>query len=953
MKQLNRVSGKGRTGAVAALVVVAAAAMFAGAGAAASLVWVGLTSSAWNVANNWRDGSNNQPAIPQAADSIIINNPNTPNPCILPLPGSNSGNDFVVTNITIQPQGGNPTTLFGGLGASAGKVKVTGNFQNFSTYNAQNGHIEFSGTAAQTITSASQRMGNLTVSNLSVAGVSFLGSWNIGDAAFPQTLTVVSGARMSFNAAANFTNTTVANSGLLRFAASAASPTTPANQIITAQTAPGLNLGNVELATANGVSTITVNNPCQFGSITMTGAGNVTFTNAVTLTGNFTDTLGGTVSMPTANCVLTFAGTTPQAVSLSAPQTGNVRLDFERMVVNADADVTISGLFQARAKGSLTPAVLVDRPGTGAGSVGGKLTMSTDTIIRVNVAGGESLVKIDGRLTSSAGPGSSRPCFVGGDAPATRARVVVGQTAYLNLNGFVFDKVGSNASAYGITIADGATVERFDNVSVMDSNAVTAIIDLNTGNLPTKEFFEFLELAAAPGGAPRNIDANNISGFVLQLTAGGNSGGNRYGIAFEIDTNNVLAWDSAPAMTISNSSPLNPPATGDRPFQFNVTASGGNAPYTFATPAPANPPLVLVTQVVAPTVPAPIPVLYLNALTGVVSTDPLFRATNPTGFPGDPGYDAGQEPVKMPLANVGGVYAVTVICSDSSNPTRTDTKILQFAVQSPPLPVPQVNTFALPDGFEGTLYPLGVVISAVNSTPSIAYPGGNPGFLYSLGPASPDQLPAGLSLNAVSGAITGTVQFGAANGQPSELYEIDFMVTDIFGTTDLQRIDIRVFEGVPPLQLASGPPVNATEGVAYSFKLNALGGKSPYSWDLAPGSGPLPEGLFLAGNGQIAGTPGKGTSGATPPALYPVIFRVTDNLGSQLSQPATVIVQAPPPPILTLTPNRAGGGGVSGGCSVSGSHGGSWAILLLVGLAGFVMIIRRRTPAMAEAKRRG
>src|SRR5690606_22463624 len=148
-----------------------------------------------------------------------------------------------------------------------------------------------------------------------------------------------------------------------------------------------------------------------------------------------------------------------------------------------------------------------------------------------------------------------------------RARFSLTQTGFLNVDGLVLDGFGNNASAYAMVLGDGSTIELFDNVSVLRSSAVTAVIDLNTGNNPPKESWDFLEIEAAPGGSPRNIDAStNLGGFVLHLTAGPTSGNNLYGIAFELDPENVLSWDSAPALTVTTSSPLNPPATGGAPF---------------------------------------------------------------------------------------------------------------------------------------------------------------------------------------------------------------------------------------------------------------------------------------------------------------------------------------------------------------------------------------------------
>jgi len=66
---------------------------------------------------------------------------------------------------------------------------------------------------------------------------------------------------------------------------------------------------------------------------------------------------------------------------------------------------------------------------------------------------------------------------------------------------------------------------------------------------------------------------------------------------------------------------------------------------------------------------------------------------------------------------------------------------------------------------------------------------------------------------------------------------------------------------------------SAQVGEAYSATLTATGGTGPYTWSMAPGSGPLPSGLSLnASTGVISGTPATGTGGTYPN----LVFRVKD-----------------------------------------------------------------------------
>ncbi len=136
----------------------------------------------------------------------------------------------------------------------------------------------------------------------------------------------------------------------------------------------------------------------------------------------------------------------------------------------------------------------------------------------------------------------------------------------------------------------------------------------------------------------------------------------------------------------------------------------------------------------------------------------------------------------------------------------------------------------LPNGSVGISYSVTVTAS-----------GGTPPYAWSIVTSS---LPAGLSLNASSGLISGTPTF-------SEGVQFFLKVTDSLGATATQT----------PQILITGPPaiqytilLNGVLGAPYSQTLQGLQGLPPYTWALTTGQ--LPTGLVLnSSTGAITGTP--------------------------------------------------------------------------------------------------
>ena len=151
-----------------------------------------------------------------------------------------------------------------------------------------------------------------------------------------------------------------------------------------------------------------------------------------------------------------------------------------------------------------------------------------------------------------------------------------------------------------------------------------------------------------------------------------------------------------------------------------------------------------------------------------------------------------------------------------------------------------VSISSLPSGTVGTAY-----------SATLQATGGTTPYSWSVSSGS---LPAGLTLNASSGAISGTP---TASGTSS----FTVKVTDASSNTATASLSISVAAASQTLSISTSSVPAGTIGTAYSVTLKATGGTTPYTWTLSSGS--LPTGLTLnSSTGVISGTPTAAGSSA-------------------------------------------------------------------------------------------
>ncbi len=154
--------------------------------------------------------------------------------------------------------------------------------------------------------------------------------------------------------------------------------------------------------------------------------------------------------------------------------------------------------------------------------------------------------------------------------------------------------------------------------------------------------------------------------------------------------------------------------------------------------------------------------------------------------------------------------------------------------------------------------------------------GGVSPFTFSLISGS---LPPGLTLNASTGAISGTPTTAGT-------YTFTSMVKDSKGNTDTQACTIVVSPSALNLVCGTCGSGKTTVGASYSATMSVTGGTGPYTYSLVSGS--LPPGLTLnTSSGVVSGKP-------TTAGTYVFTTKVVDAKGKTDTATCTIVVAGVP-----------------------------------------------------------
>ncbi|MEC3887615.1 putative Ig domain-containing protein [Xanthomonas campestris] len=287
-----------------------------------------------------------------------------------------------------------------------------------------------------------------------------------------------------------------------------------------------------------------------------------------------------------------------------------------------------------------------------------------------------------------------------------------------------------------------------------------------------------------------------------------------------------------------------PSATAGSAYSQNLSASGGTAPYSFAVTAGALPAGLTLSPA------------------GVLSGTPTAT----------------------------GSFNFTASATDSGNPT-TGSRAYALVVAGANVILPATT---LPAGTAGQAYSSAITPAA----------GGIAPYTYAV---TAGALPAGITLNSATGAVTGT---------PTSAGNFAFSVTatdSTSGTASQATQSYAVTIAAPTIVVAPSALPTATRGTAYSQTLTASGGTAPYTYTLSAGS--LPAGLTLASNGTLSGT-------ATAEGSFTVTVRATD-AGNFTGDQAYSLTVAAPNLALPASNLPAGTAGQAYTAAISPATGGT------------------------------
>jgi choice-of-anchor A domain-containing protein len=457
------------------------------------------------------------------------------------------------------------------------------------------------------------------------------------------------------------------------------------------------------------------------------------------------------------------------------------------------------------------------------GAVTGTPTASGSFTVQVTDAVGD--VSTTCAITIVAGPSLSCSSVTSGEVGVafnSGAMTVTGGTApyTFSVSGTLPAGLSLNASTGAVT--GTPTAAGSFSINVTDKNGITAtgtcaitIVagpSLSCSSVTSGEVgvaFNSGAMTVTGGTAPYTFSVSGTlpAGLSLNASTSAVTGTPTASGSFSIkvtDKNGITATGTCAITIVAGPSlSCSSVTSGEVGVAFNsgaMTVTGGSAPYTFS---------------VSGTLPAG---LSLNASTGAVTGTPTA---------------AGSFSIKVTDANgitATGTCAITIVAG------------------------PSLSCSSVTSGEVGVAFNSGAMTVTGGSAP----------YTFSVS----GTLPAGLSLNALTGAVTGT---------PTASGSFSIKVTDKNGITATGTCAITIVAG-PSLSCSS--VTSGEVGVAFnSGAMTVTGGSAPYTFSV---SGTLPAGLSLnASTGAVTGTPTASGSFS---------IKVTDAKGAIITSNCTITI---------------------------------------------------------------